>query len=112
MHCVQPPRDIVRRALTACTVLRIERNEMLRMIKTKRAFAVLFVDYLLSRITRYQEVIMDQMFVSSEKRLPVPAATYQYERKRDWRRWFRILAKRYCRSVGTTGRGELLHESL
>jgi CRP-like cAMP-binding protein len=65
----RPQRTSSGRALTACTVLRIERNEMLRMIKTKRAFAVLFVDYLLSRITRYQEVIMDQMFVSSEKRL-------------------------------------------
>jgi CRP-like cAMP-binding protein len=69
MASKRPKRTCSGRALTACTVLRIERNEVLHMIKTRRTFAVLIVDYLLSRITRYQEVIMDQMFVSSEKRL-------------------------------------------
>ena len=57
------------RALTACTVLRIERKEVLQMIKKRSAFAVLFLDYLLRRITSYQEVILDHLFVSSEMRL-------------------------------------------
>jgi CRP/FNR family transcriptional regulator, cyclic AMP receptor protein len=57
------------RALTNCTVLRIERKEMLRVIQHEKTFAAFFLDYLLARITRYQEVIMDQLFNSSEKRL-------------------------------------------
>jgi len=65
----RPKRTSSGRALTDCTLLRIERREMQRMIKTQRAFAVLFIDYLLGRISRYQEVIMDQLLVSSEKRL-------------------------------------------
>src|SRR6266852_4083369 len=57
------------RALTNCTMLRIERKEMLRVIQHEKTFATFFLDYLLARITRYQEVIMDQLFNSSEKRL-------------------------------------------
>jgi PAS domain S-box-containing protein len=56
-------------ALTDCTMLRIERKEMLRVIRHERTFAAFFLDYLLARITRYQEVIMDQLFDSAEKRL-------------------------------------------
>ena len=50
-------------------MLRIERKEMLRVIQHEKIFAAFFLDYLLARITRYQEVIMDQLFNSSEKRL-------------------------------------------
>jgi CRP/FNR family cyclic AMP-dependent transcriptional regulator len=57
------------RALTNCTMLRIERKEMLRVIQHEKTFAAFFLDYLLARVTRYQGVIMDQLFNSSEKRL-------------------------------------------
>ena len=50
-------------------MLRIERKEMLRVIQHEKIFAAFFLDYLLARITRYQEAIMDQLFYSSEKRL-------------------------------------------
>ncbi len=57
------------RALTNCTILRIERKEMLRVIRQEKTFAAFFLNYLLARVTRYQEVIMDQLFDSSDKRL-------------------------------------------
>jgi len=57
------------RALTPCTVLRIQRDEMLHLLKEHNTFSVLFLDYLLSRITRYQEVIIDHLFDSAEKRV-------------------------------------------
>ena len=57
------------RALTNCTMLRIERKEILRVIQHEKIFAAFFLDYLLARITRYQGAIMDQLFYSSEKRL-------------------------------------------
>jgi CRP/FNR family transcriptional regulator, cyclic AMP receptor protein len=42
---------------------------MLRVIQHEKTFAAFFLDYLLARISRYQEVIMDQLLDSSEKRL-------------------------------------------
>ncbi len=66
---VRPRRTTSARALTNCTILRIERKEMLRVIQHEKSFAAFFLDYLLARISRYQEVIMDQLLNSSEKRL-------------------------------------------
>jgi PAS domain S-box-containing protein len=56
-------------ALTNCTILRIERKEMLRVIQHEKTFEAFFLDYLLVRISRYREAIMDQFLHSSEKRL-------------------------------------------
>jgi len=66
---VRPRRTASARALTNCTILRIERKEMLRVIQHEKTFAAFFLDYLLARISRYQDVIMDQLLNSSEKRL-------------------------------------------
>jgi CRP/FNR family transcriptional regulator, cyclic AMP receptor protein len=66
---VRPRRTASARALTNCTMLRIERKEILRVIQHEKTFAAFFLDYLLARISRYQEVIMDQLLNSSEKRL-------------------------------------------
>ncbi len=66
---VRPRRTASARALTNCTILRIERKEMLRAIQYEKAFATFFIDYVLARIGRYQEGIMDQLLNSSEKRL-------------------------------------------
>lgn len=66
---VRPRRMASARALTNCTILKIERKEMLRVIQHEKTFAEFFLDYLLARISRYQEVIMDQLLNSSEKRL-------------------------------------------
>jgi CRP/FNR family transcriptional regulator, cyclic AMP receptor protein len=56
-------------ALTPCTVLKISRNEMVRVIHEERAFADLFVAFLLARTIRIQADLVDQLFNSSEKRL-------------------------------------------
>jgi CRP-like cAMP-binding protein len=63
------PEHGVSQNTTDCTLLRIERKEMLRMIREEETFAALLLDYLLGRITQYQEVIMDHLSQSSEKRL-------------------------------------------
>jgi PAS domain S-box-containing protein len=65
----RPPSTASARALTNCTMLRIERREILRVIQQEETFAAFFLDYLLTRITSYQRVIVDQLFNSSEKRL-------------------------------------------
>jgi CRP/FNR family cyclic AMP-dependent transcriptional regulator len=56
-------------AFTPCTVLRIERSEMVRVLHEEKLFSELFVAYLLARNARVQEDLVDQLFNSSEKRL-------------------------------------------
>jgi CRP/FNR family transcriptional regulator, cyclic AMP receptor protein len=56
-------------AIAPSCVLRIEKNEILRVLHEERTFSDLFVPYLLSRNVRAQEDLVDQLFNSSEKRL-------------------------------------------
>ncbi len=51
------------------SILRIVKQEMLRVLHEERAFSDLFVPYLLSRNVRAQEDLVDQLFNSSEQRL-------------------------------------------
>ena len=57
------------RAVTACTALKIEREEMIRVMHEEHAFSDLFVKFLLARSMRTQADLVDQLFNSSEKRL-------------------------------------------
>jgi CRP/FNR family cyclic AMP-dependent transcriptional regulator len=56
-------------AVTACTALKIERAEMIRVMHQEHAFSDLFVKFLLARSMRTQADLVDQLFNSSEKRL-------------------------------------------
>lgn len=56
-------------ALAPSTILRIERQEMIRVLHEEQAFSEVFVAYLLARNARTQEDLVDQLFNSSEKRL-------------------------------------------
>ncbi|WP_213804442.1 Crp/Fnr family transcriptional regulator [Granulicella sp. dw_53] len=57
------------KAMTACTALKIEREEMLRVLHEEHAFSDLFLKFLLARSMRTQADLVDQLFNSSEKRL-------------------------------------------
>lgn len=56
-------------ALTRSTLMRIERKEMVRVLREEHAFADVFVAFLLARNVRIQADLVDQLFNSSEKRL-------------------------------------------
>jgi CRP/FNR family transcriptional regulator, cyclic AMP receptor protein len=56
-------------AITACSALKIERAEIIRVLHEERAFSDLFLKFLLSRSMRTQADLVDQLFNSSEKRL-------------------------------------------
>jgi CRP/FNR family transcriptional regulator, cyclic AMP receptor protein len=56
-------------AMTDCSLLRIEKQAMVRALREQQAFSNFFVAYLLSRSLRYEEDLLDQLFNSSEKRL-------------------------------------------
>ena len=56
-------------AINACTALKIQREEMIRVLHEEHAFSDLFLNYLLIRSIRVQADLVDQLFNSSEKRL-------------------------------------------
>ena len=56
-------------AVTACTALKIDREEMVRVMHEEHSFSDLFVKFLLARSMRTQADLIDQLFNSSEKRL-------------------------------------------
>jgi CRP-like cAMP-binding protein len=65
----QPLRMATATAMTDCTLVRIEKPAMTRMLHEQQDVAELFVTHLLSRNIRYEEDLVDQLFNSSEKRL-------------------------------------------
>ncbi len=56
-------------AVTACTALKIRREEMVRVMHEEHDFSDLFLKFLLARSMRIQADLVDQLFNSSEKRL-------------------------------------------
>src|SRR5271170_7841272 len=56
-------------AITTCTALKIERQEMIRVMHEEHSFSDLFLAFLLARSMRTQADLVDQLFNSSEKRL-------------------------------------------
>src|SRR6202167_934250 len=56
-------------ATTACTALKIERKEMIRVIHQEHAFSDVFLAFVLKRSMRTQADLVDHLFNSSEKRL-------------------------------------------
>ena len=56
-------------AVTACTALKIERDEMIRVIHEEHVFSDMFLKFVIARSIRTQADLVDQLFNSSEKRL-------------------------------------------
>ena len=56
-------------AITACTALRIEREEMIRMMHQEHSLSEMYLKFLLVRSMRAQADLVDQLFNSSERRL-------------------------------------------
>jgi CRP/FNR family cyclic AMP-dependent transcriptional regulator len=56
-------------AVTACTALKIGRDEMIRVMHEEHNFSDMFLKFLLARSMRVQADLVDQLFNSSEKRL-------------------------------------------
>jgi CRP-like cAMP-binding protein len=56
-------------AMTDCETVRLDKTEMVRVLRDEPVFAELFLHHLLSRNIRIEEDLVDQLFNSSEKRL-------------------------------------------
>jgi CRP/FNR family cyclic AMP-dependent transcriptional regulator len=56
-------------AMSACTIIVVEKAEMVRQLHAQPAFADRFLRHMLTRNIRIEEDLIDQLFNSSEKRL-------------------------------------------
>jgi CRP/FNR family cyclic AMP-dependent transcriptional regulator len=65
----QPLRLATAKAMTESQVVRVSKAEMMRVIHDEPSFAELFMTHLLTRNSRVEEDLVDQLFNSSEKRL-------------------------------------------
>jgi CRP-like cAMP-binding protein len=65
----QPMRISTAIAVSDCSLYRIEKPLMVRMLHEQHGISELFVTHLLSRNIRFEEDLVDQLFNSSEKRL-------------------------------------------
>jgi CRP-like cAMP-binding protein len=65
----QPLRLATVSAMTKCVIVRIAKADITRVIHDEPAFAELFISHLLSRNSRVEADLVDQLFNSSEKRL-------------------------------------------
>ena len=65
----QTHRIYTARAIGQANITRLQKESTIRLLKRDPEFAQMFVGYLLSRIIRIEEDLVDQLFNSSEKRL-------------------------------------------
>jgi CRP/FNR family cyclic AMP-dependent transcriptional regulator len=64
-----PLRIATTRAIDECVITRLEKATMIATIHNEPEFSELFMSYLLTRNSRIEEDLIDQLFNSSEKRL-------------------------------------------
>jgi len=65
----QPQRMATATAISNCSIVRLEKAAMIRVLHDEPAFSEMFLAYVLSRNMRIEEDLVDQLFNSSEKRL-------------------------------------------
>ena len=65
----QPLRLATATAITESVVMRVTKTEMVRVLHAEPAFGEMFTAHLLTRNSRVEEDLVDQLFNSSEKRL-------------------------------------------
>ena len=65
----QPQRLSSAKAMVVSEVMRVGKAEMTRVLRVEPAFGELFIAHLLTRNSRVEEDLVDQLFNSSEKRL-------------------------------------------
>lgn len=65
----QPLRMASATALTACTVMKLDKGAVIKVLHEQPSFSEMFVSHLLSRNIKFEGDLVDHLFNSSEKRL-------------------------------------------
>jgi CRP/FNR family transcriptional regulator, cyclic AMP receptor protein len=91
-------------AITACTALRIEREEMIRVMHEEHSLTEMYLKFLLVRSMRAQADLVDQLFNSSEKRLArILLILAEFGKPGERENWVpRITQETLAEMIGTT----------
>ena len=65
----QSQRMATATSMSYCTIMRLDKAEVIRLLHSQPAFSEMLLHYLLTRNIRIEEDLVDQLFNSSEKRL-------------------------------------------
>ena len=65
----QPVRIATASAMSDCSIVRLAKPAMMRLLRDDSTFSSLVLSYVLARNIRIEEDLVDQLFNSSEKRL-------------------------------------------
>src|ERR1700721_4796649 len=65
----QPKRLAAAVTMSDCTIMRVGKNEIQRLLQDEPTFSKMFVSHILARKERVEEDLVDQLFNSTEKRL-------------------------------------------
>jgi CRP/FNR family transcriptional regulator, cyclic AMP receptor protein len=65
----QPERLAAAITMSECTIMRVGKGEIQRLLQDEPAFSQMFVSHILTRKERVEEDLVDQLFNSTEKRL-------------------------------------------
>jgi CRP/FNR family transcriptional regulator, cyclic AMP receptor protein len=65
----QPRRIATVTAMSECTIMRLRKTSVVRVLHDEPGFSEVFISHLLARTIRVEEDLVDQLFNSSEKRL-------------------------------------------
>ncbi len=65
----QPVRMAAATAISECSIMKVEKAVVVRLLQEEPLFSELFMTHLLSRNIKIEEDLVDQLFNSSEKRL-------------------------------------------
>src|ERR1700722_8267926 len=65
----QPLRMATAVAMSTCSIMKLEKAGVVRLLREEPAFSEMFVAHLLSRNIKIEEDLVDQLFNASEKRL-------------------------------------------
>jgi CRP-like cAMP-binding protein len=65
----QPRRIATVTAMAECTIMRVQKTSIVRVLRDEPAFSEIFISHLLARAIRVEADLVDQLFNSSEKRL-------------------------------------------
>jgi CRP-like cAMP-binding protein len=65
----QPRRLVAAVTMSECTIMRVSKLEIQRLLQNEPEFSQMFVSHILTRKNRVEEDLLDQLFNSTEKRL-------------------------------------------
>jgi len=65
----QPTRMASAAAMSECSIMRLEKAALIRILREEPEFSEMFLMHVLSRNIRFEADLVDQLFNSSEKRL-------------------------------------------